>query len=389
MEYAFGQTGGQEAVFRILADAIRSEFDLVVVTNDTAESWAKAGFEGSGIRHICWEPHKLSRIRSRGLAQTLLHEKVQLAHFHFGATFSWGNRWFGRCPIHQVARRGIACLSTVHSVHIPLEGYIGNHRPFWVKLCLFPFAWGAKCYTLSRTAIEFAVSRHDLDILRSCCGPLGPKQRLLYHSTVREGSLLPGNEPRQPFILCVGNIGRRKGQAVLVKAFSLVTKRFPEWKLILVGRWEQDPYIDEVRAAIESSPSPQKIEVRGALPPASVHELMRTSALFAMPSLEEGLGLALQEALLSGCPAVASRTGGIPELIDDGINGLLVVPGDPQALARGLAELMEAPERRRTLAAETHASVVRKGMTLERMVENYLTAYRELLGQTIVATPKT
>lgn len=107
---------------------------------------------------------------------------------------------------------------------------------------------------------------------------------------------------------------------------------------------------------------------------------MRRAAIFAMPSLEEGLGLSLQEALLSGCPAVGSRAGGIPELIDDGSNGRLVPSGDPQALADGLAELIRQPESRLRLARQARESVLRKGMTREAMIANYLEAYNEVLG---------
>jgi len=64
--------------------------------------------------------------------------------------------------------------------------------------------------------------------------------------------------------------------------------------------------------------------------------LMRTSSIFAMPSLQEGLGLSLQEALWHGCPAVGSRVGGIPELIDHQRNGLLITPGSESELAEAV-----------------------------------------------------
>jgi glycosyltransferase involved in cell wall biosynthesis len=262
-----------------------------------------------------------------------------------------------------------------------LEEYIGSHRPLWIKLALFPLAWGAKCHTLSKTDLEFAVSRHDLDILQGCSGPLASRQRLIYHSAVRENEISPGPPERQPVILCVGAIGPRKGQRILIEAFNRIAGQFVQWRLALVGRWEeQTPYSIQVRSAIDCSPFRDRIDVPGRVSHRELRQKLRESAIFAMPSLEEGLGLSLQEALLSGCPAIGSRTGGIPELIDHEVNGLLVPPGDPESLARALADLMENPSRRLQLGNHSRESVLRKGMTLEAMVRNYKAAYREVLN---------
>ena len=382
MEYSFGQAGGQEAVFRALAEAISREFDLVLVTSDTPESWDATKGKPPFVRHVSWQPQKITSASSRALANAFLEERVRLAHFHFGGTFSWGNRWFGRCPIHAVARKGITCLTTVHSVHPPLDGYIGAHRPLWVKLALFPLAWGAKCYTLSRTAMEFAVSRHDLETLHGCSGPFAQKQHLIYHSIVREGDLKPGTKERSRTILCVANLGYRKGQEILVEAFKLIAARFPEWRVVLVGRWQDgDRYYERVRAAINASPFSNRIDLRGGLASSEVHDLMRSAGIFCLPSLEEGLGLALQEALLCGCPSVASRVGGIPELIDEGVNGLLVAPGDAYALANALSELMGSPQQRELLGQQSRRAISRKGMTVDAMLENYLRTYRHFLSE--------
>src|SRR3954469_9175092 len=102
MEYSMGQQGGTEVLVRALAENLAEHFDIVLVTNDTAQTLAASGFKGSIVRHIRWDPARLGRGQSTALAQQLNDERVQLAHFHFGGTFVWGNRWFGRCPIHHV-----------------------------------------------------------------------------------------------------------------------------------------------------------------------------------------------------------------------------------------------------------------------------------------------
>ena len=79
--------------------------------------------------------------------------------------------------------------------------------------------------------------------------------------------------------------------------------------------------------------------------------------LLALPSLREGLPLALLEAMAAGVPVVATRVGGVPEALDDGRCGILVPPGDAAALSRGISEALSDPARRRTLAAAALARV--------------------------------
>ncbi len=100
-----------------------------------------------------------------------------------------------------------------------------------------------------------------------------------------------------------------------------------------------------------------------------------------MPSLREGLGLALQEALANGCACVGSRIGGIPDLIQDGDNGLLVEPGNVEQLAAGLERLIGDDALRSRFRARAPKSILEKEMTAEKMVAKYENLYRKILGQ--------
>ena len=97
-----------------------------------------------------------------------------------------------------------------------------------------------------------------------------------------------------------------------------------------------------------------------------------------MPSLLEGLGLSLQEALFYGCACVGSRVGGIPELIDNGANGLLVSPGNADELAVALDRLISDAALRHRLRARAPSSILEKGMTAEQMVKNYEALYARI-----------
>jgi glycosyltransferase involved in cell wall biosynthesis len=136
----------------------------------------------------------------------------------------------------------------------------------------------------------------------------------------------------------------------------------------------------EIEATRTRSHLEDRIRQVEGLSDEAIAELMRTSEIFAMPSLQEGLGLSLQEALFHGCPCVASNVGGIPELIDDGANGLLVSPGNSDELAAALSRLIGDDTLRRTLSESAPSSILEKGMTAKRMTENYLRTYESILG---------
>src|SRR3954464_6753017 len=90
MEYSLHQEGGTEALVRVLAENLQDTFDIVLVTNDTAEGFISSGF-ARRVEHIPWDPTKLSRRTGGRLASELERRGVELAHFHFGETFLWGN----------------------------------------------------------------------------------------------------------------------------------------------------------------------------------------------------------------------------------------------------------------------------------------------------------
>jgi glycosyltransferase involved in cell wall biosynthesis len=106
-------------------------------------------------------------------------------------------------------------------------------------------------------------------------------------------------------------------------------------------------------------------------------DLMAAADLLVLPSLAEAFGLVLTESLYLGTPVVATRVGGIPEIVEDGVDGLLVPPGDSAALADALAELLNDPEKRHRLAGAGRARVSER-FRFADMVRAYENVYEEL-----------
>jgi glycosyltransferase involved in cell wall biosynthesis len=380
-EYSIESFGGTEALVAALIHGLSPRCQIVLVSNDESETIQRSEFSSLLAAHIPWRPDKASPAAAQNLARELRRYNVDLAHFHFGGNYGWGNRALNRCPLLDVHRAGIPCVSTNHGAFALLDGYCASWRPLWLKLALLPAAWLSKMHVLSHVETEVAVSQHDLHNLQTWYWPLRGKFRQIYHSKIHRDELPLASRARQKTVLCVGSIGFRKGQTVLVEAFARIAARHPEWNLVIAGRAGEPSLLAQIEEIRSRSHLQERIRLVDDLFNEAIVELMRTSEIFAMPSLHEGLGLALQEALFRGCACVGSRVGGIPELIDDGINGLLVAPGNPDALAGALHRLIEDEPLRRSFRTSSPLSILEKGMTADRMVQSYEELYAEILSR--------
>lgn len=128
-----------------------------------------------------------------------------------------------------------------------------------------------------------------------------------------------------------------KGGAILLEALPALLERRADLRVVLAGPGE-DP-----------GSLPERARWRGFLGESEKDSELVGADLFLMPSLSEGMPIALLEAMASGLPIVASAVGGVPELLSDGVDAVLVPPGDPARLAGAAAELAADPERRREL----------------------------------------
>jgi glycosyltransferase involved in cell wall biosynthesis len=155
--------------------------------------------------------------------------------------------------------------------------------------------------------------------------------------------------PRE--ILFVGRFDRLKGGDLLIDAFRLVLERAPDARLRIVG--PDHGFVDAAgrtyslqQYARERAPSAfekGQIEWLGPLPSSELDDLRRRAYCVVVPSRFETFSLAVAEAMAAGCPIVAARVGGIPELLGDRETGLLHAPGDAVDLARRILELFDDP----------------------------------------------
>lgn len=182
-----------------------------------------------------------------------------------------------------------------------------------------------------------------------------------------------GNLPRGAIVCCaVGRLVWAKGYSQLVDAFSSLSARYPNLYCLLVGD-------GELRAELESRIADrglqEKIRLLGFREPDEVLSIVKSSDIFLMPSLSEGTPVALLEAAALGRPVLASRVGGIPELVSDGEEALLVPPGDHAAVAAGLVRLCDNPDFARNLGQQAQRRVSRQ-FSVSSQVEATAKAYQ-------------
>ncbi|HSL47817.1 MAG TPA: TIGR03088 family PEP-CTERM/XrtA system glycosyltransferase [Candidatus Deferrimicrobiaceae bacterium] len=179
--------------------------------------------------------------------------------------------------------------------------------------------------------------------------------------------------------LVIGTVGRLdpvKDQTGLVRAFAMVLKAHPAAVLVIAG---DGPCRADLLALVAELRIADRVRLLGAR--SDVPAVLAAMDVFALPSVAEGISNTILEAMASGLPVVATRVGGSPELIEDGVGGALVPPRDPAALAGALTAYLEEPGLR-SLHGKSARQRVTDRFGLERMCEAYAGVYRSLLTGT-------
>jgi D-inositol-3-phosphate glycosyltransferase len=176
-------------------------------------------------------------------------------------------------------------------------------------------------------------------------------------------------------LLFVGRIDPIKGLDVLVRAVGLLRDR-PDLTLVVAGGPGDEAELERVRGLIETLGLRDKVQLRGAVPQEELPDYYSAASVCVVPSHYESFGLAAIEALACGTPVVASHVGGLPTVVRDGENGLLVRWRWPEAFAAAIARVLDDPSFAASLAGRARESVLRFGWG--RVAEAVLEQYRQV-----------
>jgi glycosyltransferase involved in cell wall biosynthesis len=184
-----------------------------------------------------------------------------------------------------------------------------------------------------------------------------------------------------PVVGTVGALTEEKGHLYLLKAIPMVVQKFQEAIFLFVGDGSERPGLEKEASCLGIKDNVIFAGMRNDIP-----EILSILDVFVLPSLNEGLPMALLEAQAARIPVVATRVGAIPDVLEDRITGILIPPKKPQAIAEAI--IMILSDRKTTLEmAGKGFERVRDNFSSEKMANKYLCLYRELLSRTLGSSP--
>lgn len=348
--------GGAEMVVLQLSEELRARGHIIhPVIPLGREGWLLDRFREQGFD---WHAYDLRSPIDFGLprrlAAALAEREVQAIHSHEFTTTVYGAAAAPRIGVNQVI--------TMHGNQTMLDSL---KRRLAVR-------WAMK-RSRHVVAVSEDTRKHYERTLRLPAGsirtiPNGIPERTGDRSRARAELGVGGGEL---LLLAVGSLTERKGHAILIDALTRVHAAAPAipWRLAIAGVGPEQARLEEMRVA---SGLEDRILLLGARN--DVHDLQAAADIFVMPSLWEGLPLAILEAMFAGNAIIASRTSGIPEALTDGANGLLVPPGDVAGLGAALTRLMTDSDLRSALGDAALADA-RHRFTIAAMTDAYEALY--------------
>jgi glycosyltransferase involved in cell wall biosynthesis len=234
----------------------------------------------------------------------------------------------------------------------------------WAERATEPFGHAVTCNSavvaqgLVRRGV---VSAGRIEVIPNCCDP--PAQRPEGERERLRERLAPDDE----FLwLSVGSLTPQKDRVGLVRAFARAFAQRPRVRLAIAGGGLEH---DAILSAARQAGVAERVELLGVRD--DVPGLLGAADAFVLSSLWEGSPNALIEAALAGVPAVSTDSGGVSELIEDGVSGLLVPPADPEALAEAMLRLAALPSEARHRLGQTARERLSEGVGVARVVDRW------------------
>jgi glycosyltransferase involved in cell wall biosynthesis len=278
-----------------------------------------------------------------------------------------------------IGRLAAKIAAVPHIIHTP-HGHVfyGHFGPFASKV----FLWIEKVFSrFTDCMVALTDGEKDDYINLSVCSP---EKLYKIHSGVDVNKFMHANGNRvekrrslgldqnEAVIGFVGWLLPIKGPDYLLKAMDYVWDGHPEAALVLVGKGDMDV---DLRAEALKKNANGKVKFLGWRE--DIDEIMPLFDMLVLPSLNEGMGRVLVEAMAAGKPVVASRVGGIPDLVRNDETGYLVPPADEKALGDGIKKLLDDPEKAKQMGQRGKERC--RQFSLEAMIEKLDNLYSDLL----------
>jgi glycosyltransferase involved in cell wall biosynthesis len=389
--------GGEIALFHLLSHLDKEKFHPVLVLGEEGPLGEKARLSGIETTVIPLPAHVANTRKDSLGAGSLLKIKSIFASLGYSRKLSRFMKTRRPDIVHTNSLKsdligGIAArMAGVPVVWHVRDRIENDYLPAPVVIA---FRW------LCRVIPDFVVA-NSAATLRTIQLP-GRKHKAVVHSGyafMNESSALvhDGVEPRAAaaarpkrdtvLLGLVGRISRWKGQHIFITAAATVREKFPNARFQIIGSpmFGEDAYEAEIRALVKTLGMEDAVEFLGFR--TDVPQLMEELDVLVHASITgEPFGQVITEAMVVGKPVVATRGGGVPEIVQDGVTGLLVPMGDAPAMAAAMCELLADPDRARRMGVEGRARVLRH-FTVRGTARRLESVFLKILNRTSDTRP--
>lgn len=350
--------GGAETVFLQLATAAHRR-GIRVLAVLFRPGWLKDALERTGVEvNICpmkgmfdwrWVKHIVCLVRSR---------HVELIHAHEFTANVYG--------VLAGRLAGIPVVATVHGKNYYWECL--RRRMAYRLVARF-----GRMVAVSKDLKEFLIRHVNIPDDRIFVIYNGIVAKTAEAATGEVVALSTLGLDKHTRVICsVGSLYPVKGHEYLIRALPKIVRIYPNLVLVLIGRGEQETVLRQLSKALGVQEHIRFLGFRS-----DVATILTGIEIFVLPSLSEGLSIALLEAMAAGKPIVASRVGGNPEVVVDGKTGFLVDSRDPKALAERIVELLNDSKKSKELG-ESGRERVQNCFTIDKMVDSYGALYESM-----------
>ena len=310
------------------------------------------------------------------------NEKIDIVHSNFPLMSDIAVKLFRKLKIPSIA----TVHSTIEGQHESVKkahvGFNCLQTSDMANLMLsYPLGILERLYT-RRTSHFIAVSNFVKNEIIKYFNIPPEKIKVIYHGVDSSEDLNLTNNlkaqplsSRRPVVLYTGRLAAGKGITCLVKAIPIVLKHVPNTCFHVIGGGKIGSYLPKL---LENELLCRNSLIRGYVNHSTIGSYYQGCSVYVSPTLYDGLGLGILEAMSLGKPVIASAVGGIPEIIENKYNGLLVSPNNPKSLADAIVRLLSDPDLSELLGKNARNTVMAK-FSMERMRNETYEYYRNVL----------
>jgi glycosyltransferase involved in cell wall biosynthesis len=246
----------------------------------------------------------------------------------------------------QAKKLNLPSIVTVHGVFVERNGFLNFAQKAYIR------TFGSKLFKNADRIV--CLTQQDVNAISKLGCPA--EKIVLIPNAVDTFLFKPSKERRENLVVWVGRFVPEKGVKYLVEAAKMIVQSSPDTEFLLIG---YGPLKDRImKLALHNGLSERTLKFGGKLTRTEIAGLLSIASVFVIPSLSEGMPIALMEAMASGAPVVGSDIPGVSNLVEEGVTGLLVSPRDPVSLASAISELLNDSKKSRSMGNAARNTIV-------------------------------